>query len=181
MNGLTNTLRSLGPTRLGLMAAVAAGIIAFFIYLSSRLATPSMALLYADLDPQDSGQIVSRLEQMKVNYHLGRDGGQIFVPGDQVARMRVAMAEDGLPSGGSIGYEIFDRSEGLGTTSFVQNVNHLRALEGELARTIRSIGRIKNARVHLVLPQRELFTRDRQEPTASIVIAMLGNQRLERQ
>ncbi len=97
------------------MAAVAAGIIAFFIYLSSRLATPSMALLYADLDPQDSGQIVSRLEQMEVNYRLGRDGGQIFVPGDRVARVRVAMAEEGLPSGGSIGYEIFDRSEGLGT------------------------------------------------------------------
>ncbi len=181
MNGLTNTLRSLGPARLGLMAAVAAGIIAFFIYLSSRLATPGMALLYADLDPQDSGQIVSRLEQMEVNYRLGRDGGQIFVPNDKVARMRVAMAEEGLPSGGSIGYEIFDRSEGLGTTSFVQNINHLRALEGELARTIRSIGRIKNARVHLVLSRRELFTRDRQEPTASIVIAMLGNQRLERQ
>ncbi len=181
MNGLTNTLRSLGPARLGLMAAVAAGIIAFFIYLSSRLATPSMALLYADLDPQDSGQIVSRLEQMEVNYRLGRDGGQIFVPGDRVARVRVAMAEEGLPTGGSIGYEIFDRSEGLGTTRFVQNINHLRALEGELARTIRSIGRIKNARVHLVLPRRELFTRNRQEPTASIVIAMLGNQRLERQ
>ncbi len=181
MNGLTNTLRSLGPARLGLMAAVAAGIIAFFIYLSSRLATPSMALLYADLDPQDSGQIVSRLEQMEVNYRLGLDGGQIFVPGDRVARVRVAMAEEGLPSGGSIGYEIFDRSEGLGTTRFVQNINHLRALEGELARTIRSIGRIKNARVHLVLPRRALFTRDRQKPTASIVIAMLGNQRLERQ
>lgn len=181
MNGLTNTLRALGPARLGLMAAVAAGIIAFFIYLSSRLAVPSMALLYADLDPQDSGQIVSRLEQMEVSYRLSRDGGQIFVPGDRVARVRVAMAEEGLPSGGSIGYEIFDRSEGLGTTSFVQNINHLRALEGELARTIRSIGRIKNARVHLVLPRRELFTRDRQEPTASIVVAMLGNQRLERQ
>ncbi len=118
---------------------------------------------------------------MEVNYRLGLDGGQIFVPGDRVARVRVAMAEEGLPSGGSIGYEIFDRSEGLGTTRFVQNINHLRALEGELARTIRSIGRIKNARVHLVLPRRALFTRDRQEPTASIVIAMLGSQRLERQ
>jgi flagellar M-ring protein FliF len=94
--------------------------------------------------------------------------------------MRVAMAEDGLPSGGSIGYEIFDRSEGLGTTKFVQNVNHLRALEGELARTIRSIARVKQARVHLVLPERALFTRDRQEPTASIMVTTLGAQRLEK-
>ncbi|MEE8189456.1 MAG: flagellar basal-body MS-ring/collar protein FliF [Kiloniellales bacterium] len=181
MNGLANTLRGLGPARLGLMAAVAAGIIAFFIYLSSRLATPGMALLYADLDPQDSGQIVSRLEQMEVPFRLGRDGGQIYVPTERVARMRVAMAEEGLPTGGSIGYEIFDRSDGLGTSSFVQNVNHLRALEGELARTIRSIGPIRQARVHLVLPQRELFTRNRQDATASIVVAMRGSQRLERQ
>jgi flagellar M-ring protein FliF len=170
----------LGPARLGIILTVAASTIAFFIYLTSRLSTPDMALLYADLDAQDSGQIVSRLEQMEVSYKLGRDGSQIHVPSDQVGRMRVAMAEDGLPSGGSIGYEIFDRSEGLGTTKFVQNVNHLRALEGELARTIRSIARVKQARVHLVLPERRLFTRDRQEPTASIMIITQGAQRLEK-
>jgi len=162
------------------MLTVAASTIAFFIYLTSRLATPDMALLYADLDPQESGQIVSRLEQMEVSYKLGRDGSQIHVPSDQVGRMRVAMAEDGLPTGGSVGYEIFDRSEGLGTTKFVQNVNHLRALEGELARTIRTISGVKKARVHLVLPERQLFTRDRQEPTASIMITTQGVQRLEK-
>ncbi len=181
MNSLSDTIRNLGAARLGLMAAVAAGSLAFFIYLTSRLATPDMALLYADLDPQDSGQIVSRLEQNDTPFRIGADGSQIFVPADEVGRLRIAMAEDGLPAGGSIGYEIFDRSEGLGTTSFVQNVNHVRALEGELARTIRAITRIKQARVHLVLPKRELFSRDRQEPTASIVIAMQGSQRLERQ
>ena len=106
---------------------------------------------------------------------------RLHLPQDRVARLRLTMAEEGLPSGGSIGYEIFDRSEGLGTTNFVQSINHLRALEGELARTIRSIGTVRNARVHLVLPKRELFTRDRMEPTASIVIAMLGNNRLDGQ
>jgi len=161
------------------MGAVAAGVVVFFIYMTSRLATPDMALLYADLDPQDSGQIVSRLEQMNVGYRLSSDSGQIYVPSDQVARLRLAMAEGGLPSGGSNGYEIFDRSEGLGTTNFVQNINRVRALEGELARTIRSITSIENARVHLVMPQRALFTRDRQDPTASIVIAMRGKNRLE--
>ena len=100
MNNLTDTLRGLGPARLGLMGAVAAGTIVFFIYLTTRLTTPSMALLYADLDPQDSGQIVSQLEQMEVPFRLGRDGGQIFVPNDRVARLRVPMAEQGLPSGG---------------------------------------------------------------------------------
>lgn len=180
MNSFSETLRSLGPGRLGIMLTVAASTIAFFIYLTSRLATPDLALLYADLDAQDSGQIVSRLEQMEVDYKVGRDGSQIYVPSDQVGRMRVAMAEDGLPTGGSVGYEIFDRSEGLGTTKFVQNINHLRALEGELARTIRTISRVKQARVHLVLPERQLFTRDRQTPTASIMITTQGAQRLEK-
>lgn len=181
MSSFSDTIRALGPARLGLMAAVAAGSIAFFIYLTSRLATPSMALLYGDLDAQDSGQIVSRLEQLEVPYRLGGEGNQIFVPNDQVARLRIAMAEDGLPAGGSIGYEIFDRSEGLGTTNFVQNVNHVRALEGELARTIRSMAPVRHARVHLVMPKRRLFTRDQEEPTASIVLALNGSRRLENQ
>ncbi len=162
------------------MALVAAGIVAFFIFLTSRLATPDMSLLYAELDSPDSGQIVSRLEQMNLPYRLSGDGSQIFVPSDQVGRLRVAMAEDGLPSGGSMGYEIFDRADGLGSTNFVQSVNHLRALEGELARTIRSIGQVRLARVHLVLPKRELFSRDRQEPSASIVLTMRGSRVLER-
>ena len=162
------------------MAGVAASILAFFIYLTSRLATPEMSLLYGDLDSQDSGQIVAMLEQQKIPYKLGPNGTQIFVPGNQVGRLRLSMAEQGLPNGGSIGYEIFDRSDGLGTTNFVQNVNHLRALEGELARTIQSIGDVKRARVHLVMPKRELFSRDRQEPSASIVVMMDGNRRFDR-
>ncbi len=180
MNPFIETLRNLGPVRLAAMAMVAAGILAFFVFLTSRLASPEMSLLYAELDGQDSGQIVARLEQLKVPYRLTGDGSQIFVPEDQVARLRVAMAEDGLPSGGSIGYEIFDRSEGLGTTNFVQNINHLRALEGELARTIRSIKLVKHARVHLVLPRRELFSRNKQNPSASIVLTMRGSRRLDR-
>ena len=181
MNSLLETIKSLGPARLGMMAAVAAGIIAFFIYLTSRLASPDMALLYAELDAQDSGQIIARLEQMNVPYRIGEEGGKVFVPQDQVGRMRVVMAEDGLPSGGSIGYEIFDRSEGLGTTNFVQNINHVRALEGELARTIRSVSSVRQARVHLVLPRRELFSRERQEPSASIVLMLGGSRTLDRQ
>ncbi len=179
MNSFLDTLRSLGPARLGLMAAVAAGVIAFMIYTTSRIATPDLSLLYSDLDPQDSAQIVTRLEKLGVNYRLSGHGGQIYVPQDRVARLRLAMAEEGLPTGGSIGYEIFDRAEGLGTTNFVQGINHIRALEGELARTIRSIGAVRKARVHLVLPKRELFSRDKQDPTASIVIAMQGSQELD--
>lgn len=177
---ILDTFRSLGPVRLGIMAAVAAGVLAFFVYLTSRLATPDMALLYAELDNQDSGQIVTRLEELNVPYRIEGNGSRIMVAQDQVARVRLQMAQEGLPSGGSIGYEIFDRSEGFGTTNFVQNINHLRALEGELARTIKSIANVKQARVHLVMPQRELFSRDRQDPSASIVLVMRSQGRIDR-
>ena len=98
-----------------------------------------------------------------------------MVPKDKVTRLRMKLAEGGLPKGGGVGYEIFDKSDALGTTSFVQNINHLRALEGELARTIRGIDRIQAARVHLVLPERPLFSRETPEPSASIVVRVRGS------
>ncbi len=97
-----------------------------------------------------------------------------MVPKDKVARLRMKLAEGGLPKGGGVGYEIFDKSDALGATSFIQNINHLRALEGELARTIRGIDRVQAARVHLVLPERPLFSRDKAEPSASIVLKVRG-------
>jgi flagellar M-ring protein FliF len=178
VNGLFATLRNLGPARLGAIGLVLATTVGFFVFLSGRLATPSYGLLYGELDLHDSGQITQKLDAMNVPYQLKGDGTQILVPSDQVARLRVAMAESGLPHGGSVGYEIFDKSETLGTSSFVQNVNHLRALEGELARTIGAIGSVQGARVHLVLPKRELFSRERQDPSASIVVKTRGGERL---
>src|ERR1700732_1561793 len=160
------------------MGGVLAATIGFFVFISSRLATPNYGLLYSDLDTRDSGQIVQKLEALNVPYQLKAEGAQILVPSDQVARLRIAMAEGGLPHGGSVGYEIFDKTESLGTSNFVQNVNSLRALEGELARTISSIGAVQGARVHLVLGTRELFSRDKQEPSASIVLKTRGVERL---
>lgn len=157
-----------------MLGGVALVIAAFFIYMISRVSQPQLELLYSELDTADSGQIVGELEARGVPYSLSADGSAISVPGNEVTRLRLAMAEQGLPSGGSLGYELFDRSEGLGTSSFVQNINHVRALEGELARTIRSLGGVQSARVHLVLPQRELFSRERNEPSASIVLSLRG-------
>ena len=178
MNTLIDTLRNLGPLRLGLMVGVAATILAFFIYFTSRMASPDMQLLYAQLDPAESSKIVSELDAQGAPYDLSSDGTRIMVPGEDVARLRLLMAEKGLPSGGSLGYEIFDQAEGLGTSSFLQNINHVRALEGELARTVRAIEGVRQARVHLVLPKRELFSRERNEPSASIVLTMEGVRRL---
>jgi flagellar M-ring protein FliF len=180
VNGLLQSLKNLGPTRLAAIGGVLVATIGFFIFISSHLATPGYGLLYSDLDTRDSGQIVEKLEALNVPYQLRNGGTEILVPSDQVARLRITMAEGGLPHGGSIGYEIFDKSESLGTSNFVQNVNHLRALEGELARTISSIGTVQAARVHLVLPERELFSREKQEPSASIVIKTRGADRLSK-
>jgi flagellar M-ring protein FliF len=169
------TLRNLGATRLVALAAVGFALIAFFVFIVTRLATPGMTLLYSGLDPSDSGQIVQRMDAQGVPYEVRGDGSQIYVPQDQVARLRVSLAAEGIPVGGSIGYEIFDRADALGTTNFVQQINQIRALEGELARTIRSIHQVRSARVHLVMPKRELFSRDRAEPTASVVLALQGS------
>ena len=174
MNDFVQVLRSLGAARIVAMGIAAVGAIAFFVFMASRFSQPQLALLYRGLDLDDSSQIVSRLEALNVPYRLNNDGAEILVPEDKVLRLRMDMAQDGLPSGGSMGYEIFDRSDSLGTTSFVQNVNLVRALEGELARSIRSLNRVESARVHLVLPRREVFARDKRQPSASIVLKLRG-------
>ena len=157
------------------MAIVAAGMIGFFMFMTSRLTTPDLSLLYSDLTLEDSSSITSRLDSQSITYELRGGGTQIFVPQSDVARVRIAMASDGLPNGGSVGYELFDDSSTLGTTNFVQQVNHSRALEGELSRTIAAIRQVKSARVHLVLPRREVFSRDQQEPTATVVLQLNGS------
>ncbi|MGE3622560.1 MAG: flagellar basal-body MS-ring/collar protein FliF, partial [Bdellovibrionales bacterium] len=129
----------------------------------------------------DASAIVQKLDIMKVPYVVDSTGGQIRVPSSQVGKLRMILSADGLPKGGSVGYEIFDQKEGFGTTSFVQNINHLRALEGELARTIGSMDPIQSARVHLVLPQHELFSRNSQTATASIFIKTRGSAVLSRE
>jgi flagellar M-ring protein FliF len=174
VNGLAQLFRNLGIARLATLAVVAALSVGFFVFLTSRIATPGYGLLYGDLDAKDSGQIVQKLEASGVPYQLKGDGNAIMVPLDQVARVRMIMADEGLPHGGSVGYEIFDKSDAFGTSSFVENINQVRALEGELERTISSINLISSARVHLVLPRREIFTRERQQPSASIVVKLRG-------
>src|SRR5690606_16200441 len=142
----------------------------FFIVVGMRVTAPTMAPLFTELSMEDSNRVVKELESQGIPFELRGDGSTVLIPKDQVTRARMRLAEAGLPRGGSVGYEIFDKSDTLGTTSFVQNVNHLRALEGELARTIQSLDRVSAARVHLVIPERQLFQRDRQEPSASIVL-----------
>jgi flagellar M-ring protein FliF len=170
VNGLVEFVRALGAARIAAMVAVTITLIGFFVVVGMRVTAPSMAPLFTELSLEDSNRVVKELESQGIPFELRGDGSTVLIPKDQVTRARMRLAEGGLPRGGSVGYEIFDKSDTLGTTSFVQNVNHLRALEGELARTIRSIDRVSAARVHLVIPERQLFQRDRQDPSASIVL-----------
>ncbi|QDG76416.1 flagellar basal-body MS-ring/collar protein FliF [Labrenzia sp. PHM005] len=174
MNGLIEFIKTLGPARIAAMGAVAAILVGVFAFIIFRVTAPQMTTLYNELTLEDSAAIVSQLESQGVQFKLAREGSSILVPQEQVARLRMQLASEGLPTGGSIGYEIFDRSDTLGATSFVQNINHLRAMEGELSRTIGSLDRIRSARVHLVIPERQLFQRDRRPPSASIVLNVRG-------
>ena len=174
LQSLLDFLKGLGASRLMAMVAVTAALIGFFAFVIMRVTTPQMTTLFTDLSIEDSSAIIKDLDRQAVPYELRNDGTIIMVPKDKVTRLRMKLAEGGLPKGGGVGYEIFDKSDALGTTSFVQNINHLRALEGELARTIRAIDRIQAARVHLVLPERPLFSRETPEPSASIVVRVRG-------
>ena len=182
MNSFFQTLKNLGPARLVGIGGGGLAMLAFLIYLVARISSPTMEMLFGGLESGDANQIVTRLGSEKVAYELRNNGSEIWVPSDRKMELRMKLAEAGLPSGGSVatGYELFDKSDMMGSTSFVQNVNLLRAMEGELARTIHAINGVKSARVHLVLPKREAFSRDTQEPSASIVLKMDGAGRLTR-
>jgi flagellar M-ring protein FliF len=175
VNSLIEFIKTMGAARLAAMGAVTALLIGFFTIVIMRISTPAMAPLFTELSLDDSAKIAKDLDAQGINFELRAEGSTIMVPKADVTRLRMKLAEAGVPRGGSVGYEIFDKSDTLGTTSFVQNVNHLRALEGELARTIRSIDRVSSARVHLVIPERQLFARDKQDPSAAIVLKLRGS------
>ena len=171
MNNFWQSIKNLSPGRLASLSAIIIFLISFFAYIATQMNSVDYAVLYTDLELEDAKQIVGRLEDSNIKYRLAKNGTEVLVPQDQVNKMRVDTAELALASKGSnVGYEIFDNTDALGSTNFVQNINLIRALEGELARTIRSVDNIKSARVHLVLPKREMFSREEQAPSASVVI-----------
>jgi len=178
---LIGQLAALGRTKLLVLAGIGLGLAGLLAFLAVRANTPAMAVLYSELDQRDAGAVVAALERQRVPVRLAAGGSQVLVPAEQVARLRLSLAREGLPAGGAIGNEIFDRGESLTTTPFQQEMNRLRALEGELARSIRTLSGVRAARVHLVLPRREAFSRERSEAQASVLLTMQGAQRLDRE
>lgn len=168
----TQMLLKAGPTRLFAMLGIAAVVAALLFTLVFRMGGEAKALLFAGVETREMAEISQRLEAADIPYEIREDGGSIYVARSEVFNARMMLSADGLPSRGSIGYEIFDEPDALGQTQFQQNINRLRALEGELSRTIGSLDGVASARVHLVLPERQLFSRNAEQPTASIVIQL---------
>ena len=182
MAALLEGFKALGVGRLIAMAAVAGLMLVMLAFLALRGGGGEhMALLYADMDLREAAQVTDQLDRAHISHEAGPDGTRISVPASEVPRARLLLAKEGLPSGGSIGYEIFDRGDGLTASQFQQAINQTRAMEGELARSIRMIAGVRAVRVHLVLSKREPFARDRQEAQASVVLTMAGATRMDRE
>nr|WP_274705719.1 flagellar basal-body MS-ring/collar protein FliF [Salipiger pentaromativorans] len=163
-------MKSLGWRRLSVLGGTGVALVlAMFIGLSV-VSTPDYVSLYRDLSPAEAGRITESLEQAGIPARAEMAGTAVSVPAEDLARARMELAGAGLPSDGTPGWEIFDEASGLGMNSFMQRVNRLRAMEGELARSIQTIDGVEAARVHLVLPEREPFSRERARPSASVIV-----------
>jgi len=174
VNALFEQFRAFGAGRLTAIFGLAAGVAAALMYFSGAMGGASQSLLYSGLDPSEAVATSQLLDQANIPYEIREGGSAIYVAREQVDEARVRVASNGPLSGASVGYEIFDQQDSFGQTSFVQNLNAKRATEGELARTIQSLNYVSAARVHLNLPERRLFSRDQQAPTAAVTISTNG-------
>lgn len=165
------TLKNLGTARLAAMGGVLIFLMGFLIYLATHIGSTEMAILFNELDPADTKKIIAQLDEQNIPYRLYKNGTEIHVPATNALKLRVQLAET-INAGSVVGYEIFDKAQSPGVGHDIINLQMLRALEGELSRTIRAIDNVKAARVHLVLPRREMFSREEQPPSASVIIRM---------
>ncbi len=176
MEDLKETVKNLGTSKVAFLGALMVALFAFFVYIIVRANDVEMGVLFSGVEPAEGAKIIEKLNSMRVEYKV--EGTQIMAPIPQISQLRMQLAEDGLPNGSGLGYEIFDKDDTLGTTSAMLNINKVRALEGELSKSIKSIQGVHSARVHLVMPKRELFSTKTAEPAASIVLRMESSTRL---
>ncbi|GHC33719.1 flagellar M-ring protein [Kushneria pakistanensis] len=171
LSGLMDRLKA--NPRLPLMVAGAAAI-AILVVLFLWARSPDYRVLFSNLSDSDGGVIIARLDQMQVPYRFSEGGQAILIPAERVEQTRMALASEGLPKGGGVGFELMD-GQSFGISQFAEHVNYQRALEGELARSIESIEAVQTARVHLAMPQESVFVRDRRQPSASVILTLYRN------
>lgn len=168
---------SLSSGQLATMAAVFVAVVALVAGSAYWINTPTYTLLYSDMDAEAASNIVARLKSENIPYQLDAGGRAVRVPAERVDELRLELASQGLPSSGRIGFEIFDRTQ-FGATEFLEHVNYRRALEGELARTIATIGQVQTARVHIAMAKESLFTTGSEPAKASVVLKLRNNKPL---
>jgi flagellar M-ring protein FliF len=168
LDPMTQFLNSSARRGLAIGIVLLASVAAFgsLIYWNS---TPDYQILFSNLAQEDAGEMVAKLKEKKIPFQLSPSGTSISVPKEAVYDVRLALTAEGLPKGGGVGFEVFDRTS-LGVTDFVQKLNYQRAMQGELARTIKQIKEVEQARVHIVTPKESLFVEEQKKPTASVFL-----------
>jgi flagellar M-ring protein FliF len=174
---LIATIKSWPRARQLSLAGVTLLCLLFFTLIIIKARQTDYQLLFGNLDSGDAAAIVARLKEQKIAYRLENGGKAVYIPAEKVHETRLELAGSGLPQGGGVGFEIFDK-QSFGMTDFAQKINYQRALQGELARTIASLEPVEAARVHLVLPERRLFREQQKNATASVIVKMTPGSRL---
>ncbi|QTF10729.1 flagellar M-ring protein FliF [Brenneria izadpanahii] len=177
-NGFTAMFSSLRANpRIPLLVAAAAAL-AIVSALILWAQSPDYRVLYSNLNDRDGGSIVAQLGQMNIPYRFADNGGALLIPADKVHETRLRLAQQGLPKGGAVGFELLDQ-EKFGISQFSEQINYQRALEGELSRTIETLGPVVNARVHLAIPKPSLFVREQKSPSASVTLNLQPGRALD--
>jgi len=177
-NKTTNLLNQL---TLQQKMGVVVGVVALFALIAGAWIwgqTPDYRVLYSNLSDRDGGAIIESLQQMNIPYKFAEGGGALLVASNQVHEARLKLASQGLPKGGNVGFELMENQK-FGITQFAEQVNYQRALEGELARSVESIGAVAAARVHLAIPKPSVFVKEQQKPSASVVLSLQGGRLLD--
>jgi flagellar M-ring protein FliF len=170
---ITNFMGRLSTVQKATIAGVALAVIAGIVLMLTTATEPDKSVLFSDLEQKDAAQIVEKLKEKNIAYDLKNNGTTIMVPAEKIHELRLSLASEGLPQSSVVGYEIFDKTN-LGMSDFVQKLNYRRALEGELSRTIQSLEEVHKARVHIVIPEKALFTRDQKKPSGSVILQLKG-------
>ena len=172
---LLNRLRANPKIPIAIAAAAAVAIVVVMMLWAKQ---PTYKVLFSNLGDQDGGAIVTQLTQMNIPYQFSDNGGALLIPADKVYETRLKLAAAGLPKGGAVGFELMDQ-EKFGISQFSEQINYQRALEGELSRTIETLGPVSSARVHLAIPKPSLFVREQKNPSASVTLNLQPGRALD--
>ncbi|MEW6520925.1 MAG: flagellar basal-body MS-ring/collar protein FliF [Thermodesulfobacteriota bacterium] len=175
-----SVVRNLSLPQKIIAGVLVAGVLGGLIFLSTLGGKVDYNVLFSGLSAEDAASVIAKLKEQRIDYQLSESGSAVLVPADQVYETRLNLAAEGLPRGGGVGFEIFDQTN-LGTTDFVQRLNYQRAVQGELARTIKQFKQVRDARVHIATPRESVFVEDSKPPSASVSLTMAGQEKLAKE